>query len=231
MITVPAASVASVFATDRVRLRPPAPDDAPNMFRLHGDPELHLITDDQPFLPRHVGQVRARLEKQVAEPTDGETRVSLLAETVADGTFLGGVLWGITAIESGMRWGELTEVRVRDLNFATRILTVSRADAGALDLPARTARTGPHPSPAALAIVDGNVTQPDCMYRCDDGSAVPGERLLAAANAICLDAATRGELLSQRMLARQLRGHGHRFPNEHLRQIANCAGLTTRRAA
>jgi len=32
-----------------------------------------------------------------------------------------------TAIESGMRWGELTEVRVGDLNFATRIVTVSRA--------------------------------------------------------------------------------------------------------
>ena len=32
-----------------------------------------------------------------------------------------------TAIESGLRWGELTELRVGDLNFATRILTVSRA--------------------------------------------------------------------------------------------------------
>jgi integrase len=32
-----------------------------------------------------------------------------------------------TAIESGMRWGELTEVRVGDLDFATCILTVSRA--------------------------------------------------------------------------------------------------------
>ena len=32
-----------------------------------------------------------------------------------------------TAIESGMRWGELTEVRVRDLDFETCILTVSRA--------------------------------------------------------------------------------------------------------
>jgi integrase len=32
-----------------------------------------------------------------------------------------------TDIESGMRWGELTEVRVHDLDFATRILTVSRA--------------------------------------------------------------------------------------------------------
>jgi len=32
-----------------------------------------------------------------------------------------------TAIESGMRWGELTELRVSDLDFATCILTVSRA--------------------------------------------------------------------------------------------------------
>ena len=32
-----------------------------------------------------------------------------------------------TAVESGLRWGELTELRVRDLEFATRMLTVSRA--------------------------------------------------------------------------------------------------------
>ncbi|MEV4840967.1 tyrosine-type recombinase/integrase [Nonomuraea sp. NPDC049486] len=32
-----------------------------------------------------------------------------------------------TAIETGLRWGELTELRVKDLDLATRILTVSRA--------------------------------------------------------------------------------------------------------
>jgi integrase len=32
-----------------------------------------------------------------------------------------------TDIESGLRWGELTELRVKDLDFETRILTVSRA--------------------------------------------------------------------------------------------------------
>lgn len=32
-----------------------------------------------------------------------------------------------TDIESGVRWGELTELRVRDLNLKSRILTVSRA--------------------------------------------------------------------------------------------------------
>jgi len=47
-----------MFATDRVRLRPPTPDDAPNMFRLHGDPELHLITDGEPFLAAPRGAAR-----------------------------------------------------------------------------------------------------------------------------------------------------------------------------
>jgi integrase len=32
-----------------------------------------------------------------------------------------------TAVESGLRWGELTELRVRDIEFATRMLTVCRA--------------------------------------------------------------------------------------------------------
>jgi integrase len=31
-----------------------------------------------------------------------------------------------TDIESGLRWGELTELRVRDLEFGSRMLTVSR---------------------------------------------------------------------------------------------------------
>ena len=31
-----------------------------------------------------------------------------------------------TAIESGLRWGELAELRAGDLDFATGILTVSR---------------------------------------------------------------------------------------------------------
>jgi hypothetical protein len=68
-----------------------------------------------------------------------------------------------------------------------RALPDETTSAAALDLPARAARTGPHPSPAALAIVDGNATQPDCMHRCDNGGAVPAHRLLEAANAICLD--------------------------------------------
>ena len=59
----------------------------------------------------------------------------------------------------------------------------------------------------------------------------PGPGLLRDASAIYQDAAARGERLSQRMLARQLRSHGHRFPNEHLRSIADSIGLTAGKAA
>lgn len=59
----------------------------------------------------------------------------------------------------------------------------------------------------------------------------PGPGLLRDASAIYQDAAARGERLSQRMLARQLRSYGHRFPNEHLRGIADSIGLTTGKAA
>jgi hypothetical protein len=50
--------------------------------------------------------------------------------------------------------------------------------------------------------------------------------LLSDASAIRAAAATRGERLSQRALARQLRQRGHRFPNDQLQQIAEAARLT-----
>lgn len=112
-----------MFATERVRLRPATPDDAPNIFRLNSDPELHLITDDEPFLPRHVGQVRARLEKQVTNPPDGEIAVSLLAETVADSTFLGrGVLWGINAFNGFGHLGISLVPEARGQGYGTDVI-------------------------------------------------------------------------------------------------------------
>jgi hypothetical protein len=45
------------------------------------------------------------------------------------------------------------------------------------------------------------------------------------------EAAGRGERLSQRTLAKQLRRHGHRFPNDHLRWIADSIGLAPGEAA
>jgi hypothetical protein len=55
--------------------------------------------------------------------------------------------------------------------------------------------------------------------------------LLRDARAIWRDAAERGEQLSQRALARQLRGRGHRFPNDQLRQIAESTRVVSARAA
>lgn len=49
--------------------------------------------------------------------------------------------------------------------------------------------------------------------------------LLADAAVICQTAAARGERLSQRSLARALRGRGHRFPNQSLRGIAQAMGV------
>jgi hypothetical protein len=63
-----------------------------------------------------------------------------------------------------------------------------------------------------------------------NGEALPtavglGARLLEDASGIYQTAAARGQRLSQRALARQLRGRGHRFPNEQVRAIAAAVGL------
>jgi hypothetical protein len=64
-----------------------------------------------------------------------------------------------------------------------------------------------------------------------DTAAGPDARLLHDARDIFHNASVRGERLSQRGLARKLRGQGHRFPNDHLRQIAQSIGLSSSRAA
>jgi len=64
---------------------------------------------------------------------------------------------------------------------------------------------------------------------CDGAAANPG--LLRDAIVIYQHAAVRGERLSQRALARQLRLRGHRFPNDHLHRIAQSVWLAAGRAA
>ena len=56
-------------------------------------------------------------------------------------------------------------------------------------------------------------------------------RLIRDARTICAEAAARGERVSQRTLARQLRNRGHRFPNDQLRQIAETIRPRPGRAA
>ncbi len=59
----------------------------------------------------------------------------------------------------------------------------------------------------------------------------PREGMLRQAAVLCQNAASNGERLSQRTLARQLRGHGYRFSNEHLHAIAVSIGLAGQQAA
>ncbi len=57
------------------------------------------------------------------------------------------------------------------------------------------------------------------------------QALLRDASVIYRTAASRGERVSQRMLASQLRSHGHRFSNRHLHEIAAGASAAPRRVA
>jgi hypothetical protein len=102
--------------------------------------------------------------------------------------------------------------------------------ATALVLAARPAGPGRFPHSPAGASPSGHVRRAGNEDE-QRGNLEPDPGLLRDASAIYHDAATRGERLSQRKLARQLRSHGHRFPNEHLRQIADSIGLTASQAA
>jgi hypothetical protein len=87
-------------------------------------------------------------------------------------------------------------------------------------------------SPVSPVPIGIRSTVPD--DRSDDGerdTARPDAGLLRDATAIHQQAAACGERLSQRALARQLRLRGHRFPNDHLQQIAQSVGLARGRAA
>ena len=63
------------------------------------------------------------------------------------------------------------------------------------------------------------------------GGVGAGNGLLCDASAICQEAAARGERMSQRTLARQLRRRGHRFPNDQLRQILEATRFMSTGAA
>jgi hypothetical protein len=83
--------------------------------------------------------------------------------------------------------------------------------------PAAEAAQDPAQQPMPSAVSDG------CA---DSGPIAGGESpLLQDAVFIYKTAAARGERLTQRDLARTLRGRGHRFPNQNLRAIAAAIGL------
>ena len=84
------------------------------------------------------------------------------------------------------------------------------------------------PQPGGSPTADTRWVGEVVRYRSGRG---PRPGVLRDARTIYRDAAARGERLSQRTLARKLRGHGHRFPNEHLRLIADSIGLNDSKAA
>lgn len=59
----------------------------------------------------------------------------------------------------------------------------------------------------------------------------PDPRVLRDARVLAHSASARGERLSQRGLARALRDHGHHFPNDQLRQIAESIEFGSSRTA
>ena len=96
------------------------------------------------------------------------------------------------------------------------------------------------PRPAAGAISDATVASgrpiPLAAVRTKPGAETAGAGgpdlgVLRDAELIYERAAARGERLSQRILARELRGRGHHFPNQHLRLIAVSIGLAQDAAA
>jgi hypothetical protein len=82
----------------------------------------------------------------------------------------------------------------------------------------------PPPNPAVLRVWPAQAAS-------EPAGAGPDARLLRDARVIVQNASARGQRLSQRTLARELRGHGHHFPNDHLRQIAETIGLSCSAAA
>ena len=74
------------------------------------------------------------------------------------------------------------------------------------------------PTPAVPVVIQS--TAPDDPSEDGERDGADPSGLLRDATAIYQHAAARGERLSQRALARQLRLRGHRFPNDHLHRIA-----------
>jgi integrase len=65
-----------------------------------------------------------------------------------------------TKIETGLRWGELTELRASDIDFPTRMLTVSRA---VVEVNAKF-----HPSGGRFLVKDypKEMSKPQCCHTC-----------------------------------------------------------------
>jgi hypothetical protein len=112
-----------------------------------------------------------------------------------------------------------TVARTQQPRLATALMLTPPSSASNVTPAAQPGRSSP-----VHVRFPGDATRP----RADIG---PRPGLVRDAWDIYRDAAAGGVGLSQRTLARRLRGHGHRFPNDHLRLIADSIGLNASRAA
>ena len=110
------------------------------------------------------------------------------------------------------------------LSVGLLVLKMTRQQAARPRPAATPLMVAPPPGPAVVLVRPAS----DASGAADPG---PDPRLLRDATLILQNASARGQRLSQRTLARELRGHGHHFPNDHLRQIAETIGLARHAAA
>jgi hypothetical protein len=145
----------------------------------------------------NIGHIQAA----PGEPVIVSDRLTAATSPVAA---FAGLAIGLLVLKMTRRQG------TRASSGGSRPALVAVPDAGAAALPCR---------PAASNEADD---QPDGAPNPQASTSLPGVRaeVLGEASAIRAAAAIRGERLSQRALARQLRERGHRFPNNQLHQIA-----------
>jgi hypothetical protein len=120
------------------------------------------------------------------------------------------------------------------LSVGLLVVKMTRQSASSRPLGSATSRTlvlAPAAPTSPVPVVIGSTMPADRSEDGEHGDAGPHPGLLRDATAIYQHAAARGERLSQRALAQQLRLRGHRFPNNHLRRIAQSVGLAPGRAA
>jgi RimJ/RimL family protein N-acetyltransferase len=113
-----------VFANDRVRLRPAVASDAEPLYAIMADPVTHLIADDRPFLPQSLPSYLAVLEKQIADQAEAKD-VSFVAETVADGMFVGyASVWGFNDFNRYAHLGITIAEAVRGQGYGRDVVSL-----------------------------------------------------------------------------------------------------------
>jgi RimJ/RimL family protein N-acetyltransferase len=113
--------VARVLESERLRVRAVSPDDAPEIFALRNDPELHLINNSGPFVPRSLATMRRSLEK--ADEAEAGNDVRLAVESRVDGQFVGvAAVWGIDAFNRYAHLGLTLTAPVRGRGLGVELL-------------------------------------------------------------------------------------------------------------